>query len=287
MDGQTIKKFWDHDIKSLLEQYTQFENLIPNTKGKSGSDHNGEDGRYVEGILKHYISKYIPKELEVLTGFIVRPAVACGKNKERKEDMDEHSTQLDLIIYDTAHYPVFQRIDDNAIVPPEGVVAIISLKKHLRTCDIEKELINLNCAVQLCRGKDRDGKSIRKPFTALVSMETSICDKKNIFNQIEKIHKDTVAYDEMIGYIGALKNWSIYKCHGANNKADYRTFTHVEGNKGRGIQYIIKRIHDVYYSPQRSIYNVPGFVALGGKKEEDELLGKIEYKVDSKIQPKE
>ena len=66
----------------------------------------------------------------MLTGFILRPAVKTGtSNKSRKSETDQHSTQLDIIVYDSHHYPIFQRFGDNVIVPPEGVIAIISVKK--------------------------------------------------------------------------------------------------------------------------------------------------------------
>lgn len=278
MDGKRLKGFWENDVKAMLEIYTQFETLIPNSSGKNGSDHNGEDGRYVENILKYYIKKYLPKDLEILTGFIVRPAVACGRNKSRKNDEDKHSTQLDLIVYDTAHFPVFLRIDDTAIVPPEGVVAIISLKKHLRQKDIIEELPKLKNAVELCAVKD-----LKKPFTALVSMSSDISSREAVFDKIEQVHKDTVSYDEMIGYIGTIKEWSIYKRKKKKIKeAEYRTFEHLDNNSGRGFEYLIKKIHDVYYSEKRNTYKEPGFVALGSKNEDDSCLGSIKYHVETR-----
>lgn len=277
MDGRTLKEFWKNDINAMLEIYTQFETLIPNSKGINGSDHNGEDGRYVENILKYYIKKYLPKDLEVLTGFIVRPAVACGRDKSRKNDKDKHSTQLDLIIYDTAHFPVFLRIDDTAIVPPEGVIAIISLKKHLSQKDITEELPKLKEAVELCAVKDT-----KRPFTALVSMSSNITTK-TVFDKIEQVHKDTVSYDEMIGYIGTIKEWTIYKKNRKNkSEAEYRTFEHLDNNNGRGFEYLIKKIHDVYYSENRNIYKEPGFVALGSENEADRCLGTVKYKIESR-----
>lgn len=51
-----------------------------------------------------------------------------------------HSTQLDIIVYDSAKYPIFQRFGESVIVPPEGVVGIISVKKHLHDTDVTHEL---------------------------------------------------------------------------------------------------------------------------------------------------
>ena len=78
--------------------------------------------------------------MEALTGSILRPAVKTGlKNRSRKNEVDSHSTQLDILIYDSAKYPIFQRFGENVIVPPEGVVGIISVKKNLHENDIVHE----------------------------------------------------------------------------------------------------------------------------------------------------
>lgn len=289
MGEDRLKPYWNNDMNALLETYKQFEVLIPSKTGK-GSAHNGEDGRYVENMLKNYMKKYLPKDLEILTGFILRPAVATGgKNRRaRCHDVDEHSTQLDLIVYDTTHYPVFQRIDDNVVVPPEGVIAIISLKKNLYKKDIYEEVGKLRQACNLCKIYDNKG-LVKKPFTALVSMETDIKKVKEVFNDIEKDYNDNLTndiygsskkyvpaktYDEMIGYIGSIRNWTIYK---KNNKvkkeAVYGYFIHKSDNIGVGFQYLIKRIFDTYY--HRNKLAEPGFVSLSNIN--DYKIGMIQY----------
>ena len=140
MDGTTIQKYFQQEALSMLDAYKNFETLIPSSKG-TGAAHKGEDGRFVENLIRSFLSKYLPKDLEVLTGFIVCPAVKVGKNdKSRKNDKDSHSTQLDIIVYNSVQYPVFLRSNDTVIVPPEGIIAIISVKKTLNPDDIENEL---------------------------------------------------------------------------------------------------------------------------------------------------
>ena len=74
MDGITIQKYFQQEALSMLDAYKNFETLIPAPSG-AGAEHKGEDGRFVENLIRSFLSKYLPKELEVLTGFIVRPAV--------------------------------------------------------------------------------------------------------------------------------------------------------------------------------------------------------------------
>ena len=104
MDGKRIREYWSNEMQALLDTYKQFQVLIP-AKNRNGADLNGEDGRYVETLIREYLKRYLPKDLEVLTGFILRPAVKTGlKNKCRQDQQDMHSTQLDIIVYDSANY---------------------------------------------------------------------------------------------------------------------------------------------------------------------------------------
>ena len=172
MDGKRIQNYWSNEMQAMLDTYKQFQILIP-AENRNGAAHNGEDGRYVETLIREYLKRYLPKDLEVLTGFILRPAVKTGlKNRSRKNEVDSHSTQLDILIYDSAKYPIFQRFGENVIVPPEGVVGIISVKKNLHENDIVHEAQALKAASKLCRCVDDNGQHLRGPFLALVSMDT-------------------------------------------------------------------------------------------------------------------
>ena len=80
MDGKRIQQLFKQEVLSMLEVYRNFETLIPSSKGK-GAEHKGEDGRFVENLIRSFLVSHLPKELEVLTGFIVRPAVKKGEAK--------------------------------------------------------------------------------------------------------------------------------------------------------------------------------------------------------------
>ena len=177
MDGKRIREYWSNEMQALLDTYKQFQVLIP-AKNRNGADHNGVDGRYVETLIREYLKRYLPKDLEVLTGFILRPAVKTGlKNKCRQDQQDMHSTQLDIIVYDSAKYPIFQRFGES---------------------ENDK---NVN---------------IRGPFLALVAMDSfekkEKCTEDWIFAKMQQEYKSEEDYfDDLIGYIGALSKWSIFK----------------------------------------------------------------------------
>lgn len=176
MNGKRIQDYWSAEVDALVQTYTQFEKLIPSPSG-AGAQHRGEDGRFVEDLVREYLTRFLPKDLEVLTGFILRPAVKAGEDgKERRHESDAHSTQLDIIVFDSSSYPVFQRFGNSAIVPPEGVVAIISVKKHLNGGDIQHECEKLFDAATLCKTlKTNDpNDKVRGPYLSLVSVKSNI-----------------------------------------------------------------------------------------------------------------
>lgn len=80
MDGKRSQRYWSNEIQAMLDTYKQFQTLIP-AKNINGAAHNGKDGRYVETLIREYLKRYLPQDLEVLTGFILRPAV---KNRVEK-----------------------------------------------------------------------------------------------------------------------------------------------------------------------------------------------------------
>lgn len=289
MDGTTIQKYFQREALSMLDAYKNFETLIPAPSG-AGAEHKGEDGRFVENLIRSFLSKYLPKELEVLTGFVVRPAVKVGKkDKNRKNEKDSHSTQLDIIIYNSAHYPVFLRSNDTVIVPPEGVISIISVKKTLNDSDIEHELYALKEASKLCRCGD-----LRGPYLALVSMDNNI-NKQNsdtfdwIFNKMKSMYDndDNLGFDDMVGYIGAVKHWSIFKARPdkkAPKEARYMMFKHDNNAENHlWLQFLLTGILSVYYDKSRTNITRPGFTSFPSGRNYDRELGVITAKIPAII----
>lgn len=290
MADTRIKEYWSREMDALLETYRQFQTLIPSEKNV-GAAHAGEDGRYVEYLIREYLKRYLPGDLEVLTGFILRPAVACGgKDKSRKNDEHEISGQLDIIVYDTAHYPVYQRFGDSVIVPPEGVIAVISVKKHLRIADIAGEIVSLGKASSLCPHKRGDGKKARSPFTALITMEDKIGEKnkkkltaeqkgKRAYNALKRYYtrKKPLFYDEMADFVGSLSEWGLYKARVSKKKeTNYFFYQYDSDKRSLGFQLILQNILSVYYENTSLMLLRPGFTDNTGEGY-TKIWGPIEY----------
>ncbi|MGL5256127.1 MAG: DUF6602 domain-containing protein [Proteocatella sp.] len=282
MDGKRIQKYWSNEMKALLDTYLQFQTLIPSSITQ-GAAHTGEDGRYVEMLIKEYLKRYLPRNIEVLTGFILRPAVKTGvDSRTRKKEKDSHSTQLDILIYDSSMYPVFQRFGDSVIVPPEGVLGIISVKKTLHEVDIKNELIALKNAAKLCRCIDNQNQPLRGPYLALVSMNSFKKQKKStekwIFEKISECYsKTTDTFDETIGYIGDFNRWSIFKKKPTSGKfdAEYIFFEHNKDEQHLGFQFLLTGILSVYYDSSRNSTTRPGFTGFPSRRNPNTNLGSI------------
>jgi len=286
VDGERIQNYWSDEVDALVRTYRQFEKLIPSER-VDGAAHAGEDGRYVEDLVREYLQQFLPRDLEVLTGFILRPAVKTGETgRERKNDQDQHSGQLDVIVYDSAAYPVFQRFGNSVIVPPEGVIAIISIKKHLNDGDVLHECGELFDAASLCqtlRSNNMDDK-VRGPFLALVSVKSKIDKKKTdsldwIFQKVQEVYesKAYITFDHLIGYIGALDEWSIFKRRPnvQLKAAEYVGFNHQPNESHLGLQFLLTGILSVYYDDSRRALRRPGFTAFPSGRPHDKKLGEI------------
>ena len=282
MDGKRIQEYLSNEAKSLLTIYNQFQTLLPDPTQDAAS-HKGEDGRYIESLIKEYLKKFLPKDLEVLTGFILRPAVKTGlNNKSRSSESDKHSTQLDIIIYDSHHYPIFQRFGDNVIVPPEGVVGIISVKKKFNESDFASEAEALKNAAKLCRYTNENDVKIRGPYLAMIAMHS--IDKKRthtsewVFERISSVYNSSEdTFDETVGLITNVEGWSIFKKRPNKNctKAEYIFFEHQKNEEHFGLQFLLTGILSVYYDATRNSRERPGFTAFPSGRKEDKLLGEI------------
>jgi len=282
MDGKRIQEYLSNEAKALLTVYKQFQTLLPHPTQNAAS-HKGEDGRYIESLIKEYLKRYLPSDLEVFTGFILRPAVKTGiNNRTRTNQEDKHSTQLDIIVYDSHHYPIFQRFGDNVIVPPEGVVCIISVKKKFNDNDFFNEAVSLKNAAKLCRYTNENGTKIRGPYLAMIAMHS--IEKKEtttqewIFKKVASAYDSSEdTFDETIGVITNIEGWSIFKRrpNAEYTQAEYVYIEHHEGEEHFGLQFLLTGILSVYYDPTRNSKERPGFTSFPSGRPHDADLGSI------------
>lgn len=85
----------------------------------------------------------------------------------------------------------------------------------MKEIDVKHEVTVLKEASKLCRCCNDEGKVIRGPFLALVSMDSFEKVKEPtdewIYKKLLKVYTQEDCFDDLIGYIGSLNKWSIFK----------------------------------------------------------------------------
>lgn len=112
--------------KSINEELQVIQNRVRNLIGRA---HWGEEGRYKEAILRNVIRRFLPKNIGLGTGFILK----------EKGDEIEISHQIDIIVYDNT-YPVLFSEGDFLITTPANVKGIIEVKTKLDTSKIIEDI---------------------------------------------------------------------------------------------------------------------------------------------------
>jgi hypothetical protein len=99
----------------------------------------GDTQRYLTGVaredlLRHFLRRLLPGAFSVDSG------VVYGFEKEPSSD------QIDVLVWNSATHPAIFRAENFVIVPPEAVLAAISVKTHSSRVDIldtAKNLVSL------------------------------------------------------------------------------------------------------------------------------------------------
>jgi len=118
--NKNIKKFQESITKELNVVKDRVRNLIADS-------HWGEEGRYKEAILRNVIKNFLPENLSLGTGFVIR------KNGGSSTEI---SKQIDLIIYDNS-IPALFKEGDFIITTPQNVRGIIEVKTKIENSQFQ------------------------------------------------------------------------------------------------------------------------------------------------------
>ena len=127
-----------------------FENLRQIT-------HRESKGRAREIVMKHFLKNYLPPALGIESGEIVSSNGGVSK-------------QMDIVIFDKLHCPIFIREDEVHIFPIESVYAVIEVKSHLNSSELKD-----------CIEKIKSVKELSKE--AYVKQEGAIIHTTNLYGK--------------------------------------------------------------------------------------------------------
>ena len=131
MTGNT-RLFQESISNELMVIKDRVRNLI-------GAAHWGEEGRFKEAILKNILRQFLPKNLSVGTGFILK---AIGNN----DNDNTLSSQLDVIVYDNT-LPLLFSEGDFIITTLKNVRAIIEVKSRLNQYTLRDAVQNIEASL--------------------------------------------------------------------------------------------------------------------------------------------
>ena len=106
--------------------------------------HDPSLGGYKESLLRNTVREFLPRQLEVATGFVLFPVSGLPQfsfdASAAMHDTFSVSKQLDIIVFDSHRYPVLFRDGDFVVLRPESVVAIIAVKGTISTSHVADAL---------------------------------------------------------------------------------------------------------------------------------------------------
>jgi len=116
------------DARAFQESITKELDVIKDrVRNLIGLSNWGEEGRYKEAILRNVIKRFLPNNMSIGTGFVIKGS----------EDEGQVSSQIDIIIYDNT-IPVLFSEGDFIITTCRNVRAIIEVKTKIRNNDFQQ-----------------------------------------------------------------------------------------------------------------------------------------------------
>ena len=151
--------------------------------------HNLEDGKYREYLVKRILSKIVPAKYEITNGFVI--------------DSDNNkSDEMDIIIYDKSYVPPF--FDETyTVVPIEAVIAVIQVKTTLTLEELKNSIKNLNSIdalnskvggkiISANGGQIMEEKRYVAPYKIIVSYKTTIAQSHDFSNDMKEKNLDMI-----------------------------------------------------------------------------------------------
>jgi hypothetical protein len=190
-------------MTSLTDYHKSITNEIISTNKRVRNlvTHWGEEGKYKELVFKNILKRFLPNNLEIGTGFIIKPT---GRG------IHEESKQIDIIIFENSH-PILFRESDFVIMTPEGVRGIVEIKANLLSRNITQ-------VIQTCNSNGKfiyEGKQKKtKIFNGIFSYEShsNTANLRNTlrkqYNEIDDEQKDLFALNHIaVSKDVFIKHW--------------------------------------------------------------------------------
>ena len=199
--GQILPRF-----RTVAKSYTTlFQAQRDHIHQLLGSSQNYSSGIFREGLLRNFLTTVLPRSISVDSGFVYG------------FEQIENSRQIDILVWDSGRHAAVHQSREFVIVPPEAVIAAISVKTTLNKDDLVESLENLLSLTPLEREyRVRLDPSSKTPmFRPITKIVVSYKEPPNLDTALKTVgefFQDRFASDKTLAseMIAAFQNWDLF-----------------------------------------------------------------------------
>lgn len=152
-------------FKSITAEISSLKNRVRHLIQNA---HWPTDGEWKESVIRTFLRRHLPKQYGVGRGFILADA--------------EHSTQVDVLIYDT-NKPILHQDGELVILTSDAVRGIIEVKTKLTNTQFGEALKKVSTNIEFVNKRHGYGQC----FHGLFVYEWESQDINEVLNQIQSI----------------------------------------------------------------------------------------------------
>ena len=167
-----------------------------------GSAQNYSSGIFRESLLRNFLATVLPRSISVDSGFVYG------------FEQIENSRQIDILVWDSGRHAAVYQSQEFVIVPPEAVIAAISVKTTLNPADLVESLENLLSLTPLeleyrVRLDPTSNMPIFRPITKIVVSYKEPPNLDTALKTVGKFFQKRFANKQKLAaeMIGAFQNW--------------------------------------------------------------------------------
>ena len=196
--GQILPRF-----RTVAKSYTTlFQAQRDHIHQLLGSSQNYSSGIFRESLLRSFLTTVLPRSISVDSGFVYG------------FEQIENSRQIDILVWDSGRHAAVYQSQEFVIVPPEAVIAAISVKTTLNKADLVESLENLLSLTPLeleyrVRLDPNSKMPMFRPITKIVVSYKEPPNLATALNTVGEFFQDRFASDKILAseMIAAFQNW--------------------------------------------------------------------------------
>ena len=184
-DGQQILPRFRTVAKSYAELFRAQRNHVHELLRGA---HNYSSGVFRESLIRNFLTTVLPQSISVDSGFVYG------------FDQIPNSKQIDILVWDSSRHAAVYRTREFVIVPPEAVIAAISVKTslgHDELVDSLENLLSLTPLELMYRSAldPESGIPVFRPITKIVLSYEGPSNLDNALNTVGKFFQARFATD--------------------------------------------------------------------------------------------